>query len=357
MTEQNIKASSIFLVDDEQANLKLLDKILRSNGFQNLTLIQDPRSVVEQYQVMQPDLILLDINMPHMDGFNVMNKLRETQEHLLVPIIVLTAQNSRDVMIRALSAGARDFISKPFDRTALLMRVEIQLEVQLAHRILNNQNAVLEKLVQERTEMLNSTRLEIVRRLGRAAEYRDNETGFHILRMSQVSALLARSIGWSDQQCDLMLNASPMHDIGKIGIPDAILLKPGKLDSKEWEVMKTHAKVGSELLADGNSNLLDLASLIALNHHEKWDGRGYPSGLKGEEIPQAARIVAVADVFDALSSSRPYKKAWPISEAVAYIQQEAENHFDPLVVEHFLLCLDEILKISGRYVEPDTNNA
>lgn len=353
MTDLDPKIAKILLVDDEQVNLKLLDKLLRGQGYENLTSIQDPRRVAEQCQALPPDLILLDINMPHMDGFDVMEALHKTHEGLLPPIIVLTAQSGRDVMLRALSVGARDFITKPFDRLELLMRVANQLEVRMAHQILNDQKAVLEVMVQERTEMLNKTRLQVVQRLGRAAEYRDNETGLHILRMSRISVLLARSMGWSEADCELMLNASPMHDIGKIGIPDVVLLKPGKLDADEWEIMKTHAEVGAELLSDGNSELLDLASQIALRHHEKWDGSGYPSGLRGEEIPQAARIVAVADVFDALTSARPYKKAWPVADAVAHIQQESERHFDPQVVEHFLLCLDEIQLIRDRYAEPD----
>lgn len=353
MTDLDRKDAKILLVDDELVNLKLLDKLLRGQGYNNLISVQDSRRVVDCCRAEQPDLILLDINMPYLDGFDVMAQLRESSDALLPPIIVLTAQNSRDFMLRALSAGARDFVTKPFDRVELLMRVESQLEVQMAHRIVNDRRAELEGLVQERTEMLNKTRLEIVRRLGRAAEYRDNETGYHILRMSQTSMLLAKSLGWSEQQCELMLNASPMHDVGKIGIPDAILLKPGKLDAGEWQVMQTHTTVGAELLSDGGSELLELARIIALHHHEKWDGSGYPMGLKGEQIPQAARIVAVADVFDALTSSRPYKKAWPVEEAVALIQKESGSHFDPQVVDHFMLLLDEILLIRDRYVEPE----
>lgn len=353
MTDLDRKDAKILLVDDELVNLKLLDKLLRGQGYNNLISVQDSRRVVDCCRAEQPDLILLDINMPYLDGFDVMAQLRESSDALLPPIIVLTAQNSRDFMLRALSAGARDFVTKPFDRVELLMRVESQLDVQMAHRIVNDRRTELEALVQERTEMLNKTRLEIVRRLGRAAEYRDNETGYHILRMSQTSMLLAKSLGWSEQQCELMLNASPMHDVGKIGIPDAILLKPGKLDAGEWQVMQTHTTVGAELLSDGGSELLELARIIALHHHEKWDGSGYPMGLKGEKIPQAARIVAVADVFDALTSSRPYKKAWPVEEAVALIRNESGSHFDPQVVDHFMLLLDEILLIRDRYLEPE----
>ena len=353
---QDLTTAEILIVDDEPANLKLLEKLLMTQGYKNLTLIQDPRQVMIQFQSKQPDLILLDINMPYLDGFEVMEQLQIKKEGITIPVIVLTAQDSRDFMLRALSLGARDFLTKPFDRTELFMRVENQLKVRQAHLLIQNQNAILETMVRERTEMLNNTRLQVVRRLGRAAEYRDNETGYHIMRMSQTSTLLARSMGWTEPQCELMLNASPMHDIGKIGIPDAILLKPGKLDPVEWKTMKTHAQVGADLLADGGSSLLDLAEQIALTHHEKWDGSGYPNGLKGEDIPLAGRIVAVADVFDALTSVRPYKKAWPISEATDYISQQAGIHFDPQVIEHFYACLDDILLINKRYTEPDIEN-
>lgn len=194
--------------------------------------------------------------------------------------------------------------------------------------------------------------LKVLRHLSRAAEYRDNETGLHILRMSHYSALLAKKHGWSDSDCELMLHASQLHDIGKIGIPDAVLLKPGKLDSAEWEIMKTHVTIGADILDGSESNLLRLARTIALHHHEKWDGSGYPSGLVGRAIPQSARIAAVADVFDALTSERPYKRAWPVEDAVAFIRENAGTHFDPEVAEHFHQCLPEILAIREQHLEP-----
>lgn len=356
MTDVSLTTSKILLVDDEPVNLKLLEKLLSSQGYSNLTSIQDPRLVLESCDKLEPDLILLDINMPHIDGFGVMELLRDpdkSKSKLTIPVIVLTAQNSRDVMLKALTVGARDFLSKPFDRTELLLRVETQLEVSRAQRIIKNENSILEELVAKRTEMLNKTRLDIVQRLGRAAEYKDNETGNHIIRMSQVSAIIANSLGWSKTNVDLMLNASPMHDIGKIGIPDQILRKPGKLDAEEWEIMKTHAQIGFELLSDGESELLDLASIIALHHHERWDGNGYPSGLKGEEIPQVARIVAVADVFDALTSKRPYKEPWLASDAISYLKEQSGKQFDPETIEHFMLCQKEIMHISKSYEDPD----
>lgn len=353
MTPDTLTHARIFIIDDEPANLKLLDKMLSSQGYQNRLLIQDPREVIPQYHEARPDLILLDINMPHLDGYQVMDALKALEDPLLPPIVVLTAQHGRDYLLKALSAGARDFIGKPFDRTELLMRVRNLLDAQMAHRLLFDQKAILEDMVRQRTCQLNETRLQVIRRLGRAAEFRDNETGLHIIRMSKTSAVLAHSLGWNEADCDLMLNASPMHDIGKIGIPDHILLKPGRFEPPEWEIMKTHAEIGADLLAGDDSPLFSLAREIALGHHEKWDGSGYPKGLSGEAIPQSARIVAVADVFDALTSSRPYKKAWPIDKALALVRESAGNHFDPDVVVHFERCLPEVLAIREHYQEPE----
>ena len=352
MTEALLNHARIFIVDDEPANLKLLDKMLGSQGYNQLVLIQDPREVLERYREQRPELILLDINMPHLDGFAVMEQLKALADPLLPPIVVLTAQHGRETMLKALATGARDFVGKPFDRVELLMRVRNLLDAQLAHSLVHDQKAALEDMVRARTEALNQTRLQVVHRLGRAAEYRDNETGLHIVRMSQFSAVLARSLGWSETDCELMLHASPMHDVGKIGIPDAILLKPGKFEPHEWEIMKTHAAIGAEILDNGDSALLRLAREIALSHHEKWEGSGYPHGLAGEAIPQAGRIVAVADVFDALTSARPYKKPWPVEEAEGFIADNAGSHFDPEVAEHFRKCLAEILSIRERHAEP-----
>ena len=353
MPTDNLNNARILIVDDEPTNLKLVDRMLRGQGYTNLVLIQDPREVVDRFNEAPTDLILLDINMPNIDGFEVMKQLKALQRPLMPPIIILTAQSGRDILLRSLAEGARDFISKPFDRIELIMRVRNLLEAHQAHRLLHDQKAMLQDMVRNRTEELRATRLQVVQRLGQAAEYRDNETGCHILRMSHASAAILKHMGGNEEECTLMLHASPMHDIGKIGIPDAILLKPGKLDPDEWEVMKKHATIGAKLLDGDNSELLTMARSIALGHHEKWDGSGYPYGLKGEEIPKAARIVAVADVFDALTSERPYKKAWPINEALTYINEQSGKHFDPEVVEHFNACLDRILAIRRQYQDPE----
>ena len=351
MSHENERNERILVIDDEAANLKLLDKMLRAQGYENLVLLNDPREVIGSYQQARPDLILLDINMPHLDGYQVMEQLKALNDPLLPPIVILTAQNGKDYLLRALAAGARDFITKPFDRNELLMRVRNLLDAHLAHRLIHDQKKVLEEMVQIRTEELRNTRLQVVQRLGMAAEYRDEETGNHILRMSHISALLARKIGWSVAACELMLNASPMHDIGKIGIPDAILLKPGKFEPHEWEVMKTHAAIGGKLLDGDDSDLMCMAQEIALSHHEKWDGSGYPNGLSGEAIPQAGRIAALADVFDALTSARPYKKAWTVENAVNLIRENSGKHFDPKLVEIFMQQLPGILKIRERFDE------
>lgn len=342
----------ILIVDDEPSNLKLMERMLRGQGYQHLKLVGDPRDVLGAYQTDRPDLILLDVNMPHLDGYQVMQQLQALEDPLLPPIIILTAQNGKDYLLRSLALGARDFISKPFDVNELIMRVRNLLEAQLAHRLLLDQKNMLEEMVRARTEELHHTRLEIVQRLGKAAEYRDEETGNHILRMSHTSALLARALGWSEAECDLLLNASPMHDIGKIGIPDAILRKPGKLDADEWAIMQTHAEIGAKLLDGDDSTLMQMARDIAWCHHEKWDGSGYPRGLAGESIPMAARIAALADVFDALTSERPYKQAWSIDEAMRWIKDGSGRHFDPQLPDLFEQNLPEILRIRERFSEP-----
>ena len=344
--------SRILIVDDEPANLKLLDKMLGGQGYQDLVLIDDPRMVIDSYKEKRPDLILLDINMPHLDGYQVMEQLKALNDPLLPPIIILTAQHGKDYLLRALRAGARDFITKPFDRNELLMRARNLLEAQLAHRLTHDQKSILEEMVRERTEEINKTRLQIVQRLGMAAEYRDEETGNHILRMSHISTLLAKNIGWNEEDCELMLLASPMHDIGKIGIPDHILLKPGKFEPNEWEIMKTHATIGGKLLEGDDSDLMHMARTIALTHHEKWDGSGYPNGLAGNAIPLAGRIAALADVFDALTSERPYKKAWTTEAAVELIKENSGKQFDPDLVNVFLQQLPDIAAICKRFSEP-----
>ncbi len=345
----SVTTQRILVVDDELTNLKLLDKLLKTQGYSDLELIQDPRDVLGSYHRQRPNLILLDLNMPHLDGFAVMAQLMALNDPLLPPVIILTAQNSRDYLMKALEAGARDYITKPFDIYELQMRVKNLLDAQSSLIFMHEQKSILEEMVREKTKELTHTRLQVVQRLGRAAEYRDEETGNHILRMSHYSKIIAQAIGWSDAQCDLVLNASPMHDIGKIGIPDDILLKPGKLEADEWAIMQAHTTIGAELLDGDDSDLMLMAREISLTHHEKWDGSGYPGGLAGEDIPLSGRITALADVFDALTSSRPYKRAWSFDDATDYIVENKGRHFDPLVADAFLEQLPEIGKIQSKF--------
>ncbi|MDH5484512.1 MAG: response regulator [Gammaproteobacteria bacterium] len=355
----DIKSAKILLVDDEAANIKLLERILAMSGFTSVVSTQDPRQVLAMYLEHAPDIILLDLNMPHMDGYDVLDQLHQQVDTDLPPILVLTAQYMQEHRQKAFDKGASDYVTKPFDTSELLSRVSNLLEVHLFHKLIKDQNQMLEQKVEERTrelrkahKQIHDSRLQIVRRLGRAAEYRDNETGLHIIRMSKMASLLARAAGMDEAAADLVLNASPMHDIGKIGIPDNILLKPGKFEADEWEIMKTHAQIGADILSGDDSPLLSMAREIALTHHEKWDGSGYPNGLRGEDIPLVGRITALADVFDALTSERPYKKAWTVEDALNLIREQSGKHFDPALVEAFEELLPEIIKIKEEHAEP-----
>jgi len=299
----------------------LLRKVLKGAGYGLTAATTNPEEAVGLYREFRPDLVILDVQMKPLDGFQVLEQLKTLEPDSYPPVLMMTAQNEQDVRLRALEAGARDFLNKPFDRVEALTRIRNMLEVRLLHNQVLDQNRALEETVRARTREIRETRLEVIRRLGRAAEYRDNETGMHIIRMSMAAAVLGRAIGLSSEQCDLILNASPMHDIGKIGIPDRILLKPGPLDESEWSVMRRHPAIGAELLAGGGSELMQMAETIAHCHHERWDGNGYPRGLVGKAIPLAARIVAVCDVFDALLSKRPYKDPWSVDDAVAELDR------------------------------------
>ena len=343
----------VLVVDDQPPNTLLLRKLLEAEGYRQVVTTNDPTEVLPLHRQAPFDAILLDIRMPKLDGFGVMRMLQEDAGDDYAPVIVLTAQTDEETRLRALAEGARDFVTKPFNRVEVLHRIRNMLEIRLLHRRVRHQNELLEQRVQERTRELQETRLEIVRRLGKAAEFRDNETGFHIIRMSKFSELIARAMGLNDSVADLILHASPMHDIGKLGIPDGILLKPGKLDPQEWAIMKTHTDIGAEILEGHPSRLLQMAARIARAHHEKWDGSGYPRGLRDKEIPLEARIVAVADVFDALTSRRPYKEPWTVEASVEEIRALAGRHFDPAVVKAFFAALPRILDVKTQYAEPE----
>lgn len=344
--------ANILIVDDEPANLRVLEKMLAMKGYENVMSVQDPVQAIELYKENNSDLILLDLDMPVMNGYEVMEQLNALTEGKLPPILVLTAQHLQSYRQRALDGGARDYVTKPFDVNELLSRVHNLLEVHMAQKYMNFQNELLELRVQERTQAIHDTRLQVVRRLGRAAEYRDNETGLHTIRMSKFAVVIGEAFGMGAEQCDLLLNAAPMHDIGKIGIPDNILLKPGKLTAEEWTIMQTHVQIGADILSGDDSDLMVMAYDIAISHHEKWNGEGYPNGLKGEDIPLEGRITAIADVFDALTSERPYKKSWTPEKAVSYIKGESGQGFEPRLVDLFVDTLPEILAIREKYAEP-----
>lgn len=344
-----LKSAGILVVDDEPANVKLVCRMLDVFGYTNVVSTTDPQMAVGLALQQSSNLVILDLNMPIMNGFEVMAKLQELESP--PSILVLTAQSSMENRILALNEGASDFLPKPFDNAELVARVRNLLEANLYQLILKNENEGLAELVRLKTQELNDTRLDIIRRLGRAAEYRDNETGMHIIRMSRYSQMLGLKAGLSKEHAEILLEASPMHDIGKIGIPDEILLKPGKLESHEWEIMKTHAQIGADLLDNNDAPLIKMAKQIALTHHEKWDGSGYPNGLKGEDIPLEGRIVAIADVFDALTSERPYKKAWSLEDALSYLKEQADSQFDPNLVDLFMEVVDEVKLIMEEYPE------
>lgn len=351
VSKQDILNANILLVDDQLVNIKLLEKLLRQAGFSSIFSTTQPTEVKSLYFDNGIDLILLDIRMPDMDGFEVMAELQAEIENDYLPILVVTAELTSQTRERALSSGARDFITKPFDQAEVIQRIVNMIEVRLLHKQILLQNETLEEQVRQRTQELEDSRLEIIKRLGRAAEYKDNETGNHILRMSHFAQMLAKAAGLSQEQTDNILLAAPMHDIGKIGIPDSILLKPGKLEPDEWAIMQTHVTIGADLLAGTDIPLLEMARNIALSHHEKWDGSGYPRGLSGTAIPIEGRICAICDVFDALTSERPYKKAWPIEEAVAFLRQQKGQHFDPQLVDLFETILDEVLSYRSAHLD------
>jgi len=342
---EHIRNARVMIVDDNPVNVKLLSRILEAVGYRRVEGVTDSREVRSLYEAEPFDLVLLDIRMPHMDGFEVLAQLKEAAGNDYLPVMVLTAQTDNETKLKALGAGAMDFLHKPFDQIEVLTRIRNMIEARLLHNQVRDQNVILEQRVRERTRELEETRLEVVKRLGVAAHYKDNETGMHVARMSKIAHILAKSVGMSDEDADLLLHAAPMHDIGKIGISDSILIKPGKLAQEERAVMEEHSSIGAEILGQHEWPLMQMAREVALTHHEKWDGTGYPAQLKGEDIPLVGRICAIADVFDALTSDRPYKRGWTFEEATAFILDGKGTHFDPTLVEKFIENLDEIREI------------
>jgi putative two-component system response regulator len=339
-SEMGVQKPVVLVVDDAPESIDVLRGVLGSD-YQLKAAINGP-TALDVAESTRPDLILLDVMMPGMDGYEVCRRLKSQASTAPIPVIFVTTLSDAPSEERGLSLGAVDYVSKPYVASLVRSRVG-------THVALHRHRRSLETLVDERTAELVATRLEVIHRLGRAAEYRDNETGMHVLRMSHISRLVALAAGMSEAQAELLLQASPMHDVGKIGVPDSILLKPGKLDAAEWEIMKRHTVFGAEILGDHPSDLMVAAKQVALHHHERWDGAGYPSGLAGEAIPEIARIVAIADVFDALLSVRPYKQAWSIEDTTQKIASERGHHFEPRVVDALFRVLPQCLTVRETY--------
>ncbi|AGW13163.1 HD domain-containing phosphohydrolase [Megalodesulfovibrio gigas] len=350
----DLNSCRLLLVDDTKTNIDLLVAALMDDYILSVAL--NGPSALHIAAKLKPDLILLDVMMPEMDGFAVCQQLKADPETSDIPVIFLTAMDDPDMKSKGFQFGAVDYITKPFHAAEVKARVRNHLSLLLARRQLARQNSELEHRVQERTRELEHNYRDTLLRLGLAAEYRDNDTGRHIRRIREFTALLARKSGCTPKEAEDMGLAATMHDIGKIGIPDAILLKPGKLDAQEWQIMQRHAQIGADILACSNSPLLNLSRTIALTHHERWDGTGYPQGLAGETIPLAGRIVGLVDVFDALTSDRPYKPAWSVAEAAAVIHKERGAHFDPALVDLFLDDFDAFLHIYDQHKDGAPGN-
>ncbi|MFA5087511.1 MAG: HD domain-containing phosphohydrolase [Candidatus Omnitrophota bacterium] len=351
ISREEILKSKILIIDDQKLQTHFLVKLFEQEGYHSVECVTDPQKAIETCHHFQPDAIVLNLIMRQVDGFQVMNSLEEYRKDNYLPVLCLSEDKNPDIRQRALQSGATDFLTKPYESIEILMRIHNMVITRILHLQVKNQNKMLESRVHERTKELNETRLDIIRRLAHAAECRDDDTGKHIIRMSQYCEKLARALGLSDEQCELILNASPLHDIGKIGIPDSILRKPGKLSAEEYEFMKQHTTIGAKLLAGSNSGIMKMAEIIALTHQEKWDGTGYPQGLKGDKIPLVGQICSVCDVFDALTSKRPYKEAWSNPDALAEIEKGSGKHFNPKLVETFKRIFPEIEKIKEQHAD------
>ena len=330
----------VLAVDDTPENLDLIRAVL-ANDYR-IRVARDGATALRLALQNPPDLILLDIMMPEMDGYEVCQRLKADPRLADIPVVFVTGMDEIADESRGFDVGAVDYITKPISPPVLARRVR-------THLALYDQNRELEYLVHQRTRELYQTRLQIIRRLGRAAEFKDRETGNHIVRMSHYTRLIGLAANMNEYQVDLLFNAAPMHDIGKIGIPDRILLKPGRLDADEWPIMRSHPEIGAEIIGEHSNDLLRYAWLIALTHHEKWDGSGYPHGRKGADIPLIGRITAIADVFDALTCARPYKPARAVADAARVIERGGGSHFDPDLLPAFKRALPEIERIRNLY--------
>ena len=340
----------IVIIDDVEANLLLLQHfIAQLGGGHEVVKFTDPQLALRHCQQQVPDLVVVDYMMPQLSGVGFIQAFRALDGRKDVPLLMVTANDEIQVRYDALEAGANDFLIKPLDKVEFRARARNMLALRASQRRLEDRASWLAEEVLKATEEVVRRERETILRLSRAAEFRDPETGDHIQRMAHYSWMIAVRLSLPLDQQQLLLEAAPMHDVGKVGIPDNILLKPGKLDPEEFEVMKQHPVIGHQILSDSGSPLLEMAAQIALTYHEKFDGSGYPLGLKGHAIPQVGRIVAVADVFDALTSVRPYKPAWEMDRAVHFLKEQSGTHFDPDCVDAFLGQIDEVRVVRERF--------
>jgi putative two-component system response regulator len=356
-----VSRADILMVDDNPTNLHVLCELLRDYGRR---VALDGETALRMAKATPPDLVLLDVVMPGMDGFEVCRQLRSDPATAEVPVIFITGLGDDRNETLGFEVGGVDYITKPFNAQVVRARVQTHVELKAGRDALRTENARLESRVDERTAELRAAlasvrkaAIDTVIRLGLAAEYRDDDTGQHVLRMAHYSVTLARKLGWDRRRLELLLYAAPMHDIGKIALPDCILQKRGPLSDSEWGLVKRHPAIGARILSGSDSEVIRLAEVVALTHHEKWDGSGYPQGLAGEDIPRVGRIVAIADVFDALTICRPYKGPIPAEQAVGLIRQGAGSHFDPALVDAFVTVLPELLAIRTQYETRDPRRA
>jgi len=345
-----LENTKILVIDDEIVNLMILEELLgEEEPCYHVDYESCPRQAIELYKLNTYHLVLLDISMPDIDGFGVLAAFKEINLELMPPVLVLTSLNNRDTKLQALRKGAKDFLTKPFDHDEVLYRVRNLIELHQSKLALNDANSHLEAKVMQRTRELELAKIEVVQRLATAADYRDTETSAHTLRVGLVSEFIGLSLGLDADYCTILRQAAPMHDIGKLGIPDSILLKNGKLTDEEMTIMREHVLIGANILKGSPSKVLNETCIITEHHHERWDGLGYPKGLKGEDIPLSARIVILADIFDALSNARPYKAAWSYEKILAYFSEENGKIFDPQIMAVFLDNWNEICLLKEKY--------
>ena len=343
----------VLIVDDAEINLILFEALLKRMGNCEVVKFSNSCAGLACAKSVDFDLVIVDYMMPDLNGMEFITAFRQTPGREHTPVLMITANDQKQVRYDALEMGATDFLTKPVDKIEFKVRVNNMLQLGASRKVLVNHADWLAEEVHQATTAIKERERETVLRLSKAAEYRDPETGAHILRMAHYSERIGQGLGMSAADCELLLEAAPMHDIGKVGIADSILLNPGRLSPAEFEIMKQHAVIGHNILKDSLSQVLQVGAAIALGHHEKFDGSGYPGGLRGEAIPIFSRIVAVADVFDALTSKRPYKEAWSLERASAHIRASAGTHFDPACVAAFFANWDQVQEIQRRFKDAD----